>query len=244
MPYRSPYNCTVRAIADYNNSHYLGTYSTGMVLRNDGGDSWKLVNQPGFGGGNIVTSLLPVGDYLFCGTQNLVGGCEVWRYDGDLWVPLGTDGFGDAENKAVDAMASDGIALFAGTNKPNAGNCEVWKTPLTDPRTGLVPFLKGDAVTYDGKAVLWGHAGVTSPDAQVKLIEGYTEVASTAPNAYGNFRFDLSGLSLGKHTYYTHVDMLGSSGANSNGVTVVYDKESPRLENLLFLGKKDRKSVV
>ena len=227
-----PDNYTVRAMAVYNNTLYLGTYSTGMVLRYDGGDSWKLVNQPGFGGGNIITSLYPVGDYLFCGTQNLAGGCEVWRYDGGTWVPLNSDGFGDPENDVVWSLATDGMALFAGTQNWTTGG-EVWKTPLTDPRTGLVPFLKADTVTYDGKAVLWGHAGVTSPDAQVKLIEGYTEVASTAPNAYGNFRFDLSGLSLGKHTYYAHVDMLGSSGANSNGVIVIRNPDYPRIEQMV-----------
>ncbi len=227
-----PDNYTVRAMAVYNNTLYLGTYSTGMVLRYDGGDSWKLVNQPGFGGGNIVTSLYPVGDYLFCGTQNLAGGCEVWRYDGTTWVPLNYDGFGDPENDVVWSLSTDGMSLFAGTQNWTTGG-EVWKTKIDDPGTGLVPFLKADTVTDRDNVSLWGHAGVTSPDAEVKLLEGGSEVASTAPNAYGNFRFDLTGLSLGTHVYRARVHLLGDSGTYSNEVTVVRNQRLPRINQMV-----------
>lgn len=89
--------------------------------------TWKLKNEPGFSTNNNFDASAAAffRGALYVGTSNGRGG-EVWRRASGAWKRVATGGFGNADNYAVTALASDGSFLYAGTLNWQRG-CEVWR---------------------------------------------------------------------------------------------------------------------
>jgi len=76
-----------------------------------------------------------MGSYLYAGTFNRTTGGEVWRTNnGTAWTQVNPDGFGDADNQAVSAMAVFNDYLYASTYRPpgSPAGAEVWSCQTCD----------------------------------------------------------------------------------------------------------------
>jgi hypothetical protein len=107
--------------------------------------SWAQSNVDGFGSATN-TRIWAMAEYkgcLYAGTRR-VGGCQVWRYDGNTWGQANTNGFGDANNGAVFSLAVFGGYLYAGTE--NINGAELWRTAAT----GGLPYADWQKVNADG----------------------------------------------------------------------------------------------
>ncbi len=114
--------------AEYEGELYTGVaHGDGAQVRVLRGDSWQVVNKPGFGDpdNDIILSLEVYGGRLYAGTFNFSSGCEIWSYNGTKWRqevgqdPAGTpgtgNGFGNAGNRAAASMEVHGSKLYVGT---------------------------------------------------------------------------------------------------------------------------------
>jgi hypothetical protein len=132
-------NSGIQSAAVYNNYLYAGTgnHNTGgEVWRTSDGTSWIQVNTDGFGDQyNYRIVLKPFNEYLYAGTYNYWDsdnpGCELWRCqvcDGSDWsqVPI-AKGFGDTENRWIQAMTVYENMLYAFTMNSSTG-VEVWRS--------------------------------------------------------------------------------------------------------------------
>mgnify|MGYP000719449514 CR=1 FL=1 len=120
-------NESITSLAVYGGRLYAGTYhgagggcevwrtsATGGPPYTD----WAQVNSDGFGdpGNRGALSMIPFGDLLMVGTENVATGCEVWAYDGSTWREAASGGFGDGHNEAATCMLAHGNRLFVGTH--------------------------------------------------------------------------------------------------------------------------------
>lgn len=130
-----PVNGSFEQFAVFENSLYASTWSFtnahgSEIWRSASGNTgeWQRVVSNGFGDvANGVTSMEVFNGYLYAGTQNwdpVAGGStggQVWRTnDGTTWLPVNTDGFGDADNYDVGSLAAFGGYLYAGTTNYSA----------------------------------------------------------------------------------------------------------------------------
>ena len=116
---------------------------------------WVQVNTDGFGAATtrMSVSLTVKGSYLFAGTGGTptAGIAQLWRTAGaggppyTDWVKVAPDGFGDAENRIIFDIISDGSYIYAGTMNSVTG-CEVWRSACS----GGPPFTDWTQVNNDG----------------------------------------------------------------------------------------------
>jgi hypothetical protein len=153
---------------------YVGTFNAnyrwfsvlGMgcqLWRSDDGTLWEKVPLPngttgeydnGFGKGDNygIRTMVTYQDKLYVGTATNViedSGCEIWRYDGELWEPMISDvvpgvnpgdqrssGFGSSLNKYIWSMiVTSNDELWVGTAngkfvnfiEPETEGCEIWR---------------------------------------------------------------------------------------------------------------------
>ena len=134
-------NMDVMAMALYGLDLYLTTrnFVGGCEVWRYDGTNWTPVvgggsSMPaGFGipGNQEIDALAAYGPYLYAGTTNPSLACAVWRYDGNVWVPMVGGGaavgpgFANPNNKGAVSMSVYLGTLFVGTAN-NATGCEVW----------------------------------------------------------------------------------------------------------------------
>ncbi len=125
---------------------YAGTFSWSALLPYIPRDKWP----------DALKNLLDVDrtDFLV----NRVGGCDLWRSrDGNTWIPVTQNGFGNIYNWGVRTMASSPRGLFVGVANPFGqyvvvprngtwnyepnprGGCEIWLgSPEAPPPSNLI----------------------------------------------------------------------------------------------------------
>jgi hypothetical protein len=127
-------NFCVIAFESFGEYLYAGTYNTTSgteVWRSNDGTSWHQVNADGFGDAdNQSVALEPFDGYLYAGTR-ADAGTELWRCqqcDGSDWKQVSVnEDFGDADNRAIGALATFADALYAFTDNRATG-MEAWRT--------------------------------------------------------------------------------------------------------------------
>ena len=118
--------CEADGFVEYQGAIYTGVSNatTGCeVWRYDDTNGWLRVDPVVGGQGGFHESwkqpdargMAVCGAYLFVGTKNSVTGCEVWRYDGNFWFPVGDKGFGGGRDEEVTGLHCLGSTLFAAT---------------------------------------------------------------------------------------------------------------------------------
>jgi len=139
----------------YNNSLYVGTNNQQKIFGHNGcqlyktsdGENWSKVQLPGGDGfgeqtNNGISSMEVYDGWLYVGTAILKHdhGFEIWKYNGDIWIPvigddvLGVkkwafwdsrnDGFGDNNNFYAYCMLNCSDKLWVGT--VNTKGCELY----------------------------------------------------------------------------------------------------------------------
>jgi len=130
-----PYNVAIASLESSGGYLFAGTSQPNFVLGNGcevwrwDGQSWILVNVPGFGSSQSTTAvrLAEHQGELYVGVDHQSSGAKVFRYLGPMsWLVETDDGFGDPGNLAIVSLASFGSSLYAGTLNQAAG-CEVWR---------------------------------------------------------------------------------------------------------------------
>jgi hypothetical protein len=133
-------NVAVVSLASFGSRLYAGTYRESIYL-NQPGELWwtdDLVNwnsdvAPGFGDPyNVaVVALEPFEGYLFAGTSQpsfLFGnGCEVWRWDGQSWIPVNDPGFGSSYSTSALRLAEHLGELYVGVDDQDSGGAKVFR---------------------------------------------------------------------------------------------------------------------
>lgn len=107
----------------------VGTENAGgaQIWRYDGGTAWtRVLEKNGFGNpDNSAIACLYYNyfdDHYYAGTTNEATGGEIWRSaDRTSWVRWNTDGFGDAGNRTIEAIAYFADHLLATTTHPDGG---------------------------------------------------------------------------------------------------------------------------
>ncbi|MBD3330510.1 DUF11 domain-containing protein [Candidatus Peregrinibacteria bacterium] len=101
-----------------------------IIPINTDGD-WIQVSQNGFdeiGKNEEIVSSIVYNGKLILGTHDNSPGAEVWQYDGTTWTQINTNGFGDANNIWISALAIYNGELYAGTyDDPLTTGGEVWR---------------------------------------------------------------------------------------------------------------------
>jgi C1A family cysteine protease len=126
------------ALGAFDGAVYVGTLNYGgtEVYRRSSG-SWEQVANDGFGDGTnvAVDGFAEFDGTLYTGTWNDGGdGGQIWRSptgNSGSWEPVVENGFGDAANAEVMALASFGGYLYAGTfsGDPGVHGAEIWRSP-------------------------------------------------------------------------------------------------------------------
>lgn len=173
-------NRQCRILAEYGGALYAGTYNNqggGQVWRYDGPTSndWTQVAVGGFGEGpdNLdVRSLCSFSGKLFAGTANTATGCQIWEYNGVVWIR--NDPGASLYFDAARVMITVGSTLFLGTGNAlgDGGNdpgAQVWQysdstgweqinqNGFDDPHNMAAQFLiHHEGYLYAGVSNSWG----------------------------------------------------------------------------------------
>jgi hypothetical protein len=130
-----PYNVGIVSLLSFDGSLFAGTSQLNFYLGNGcevwrwDGQSWIMVNVPGFGSSQSTTAvrLAEHQGELYVGVDHQSSGAKVFRYLGPMsWLVETDDGFGDSSNVLIGSLASFGGSLYAGTVNQSEG-CEVWR---------------------------------------------------------------------------------------------------------------------
>ncbi len=146
-------NSAVSSLALYDDGGgtdlYAGTFNPSgcQLWRFDGPDpgDWTRVSS----GADIetpanrsISSMIvePGSNLIHVGTYSVMGGCEIWTFDGAAWTQLVgsrpgallAPGFGNPENRRASSVCLAGGALYWGTHNWSTG-CEAWR--FTPPGT-------------------------------------------------------------------------------------------------------------
>jgi hypothetical protein len=127
-------NVAVTSLAGYGSRFYAGTYRE-SVLYNQPGElwwtddflTWHSAAAAGFGDSyNVaIVSLKELGGYLFAGTSQLNfllgNGCEVWRWDGQIWILVNVPGFGSSETTTALRLEEFLGELYVGVDNQLSG---------------------------------------------------------------------------------------------------------------------------
>lgn len=155
-------NTALSALDVFKGQMYVGAWN-GQIWRTADGRVWNPFH-PAWSTTPSVQDMQPFGAHLYVGVYTENGG-QIWRTDGASWTPVISDGFGDANNLAVNAFAEFSHALYAATSNWTTG-VEIWRSPTGNP---------GDWVQVNADA--FGLApSVTSLDVVMEVYNGYLYV--------------------------------------------------------------------
>jgi hypothetical protein len=139
-------NYAIGALDVFNGRMYAGTWnqSGAQVWRSADGANWSTFN-PGWSASQVAAyDTLVFGPHLYLATADAGGsGGEIWRTDGSTWTRVVADGFGDADNAKVSALAACGPDIFAATGNLATG-AQIWRSATGDSgswKRVLVPGL-------------------------------------------------------------------------------------------------------
>ncbi len=130
-----PANHAVASLTGFKGYLYAGIFNEDelQVWRSpDGVTDWAVVLQDGMAdpGTKWISGLAVYHDQLYLVVQNDANGMETWRTsDGVIWEPVGSPGFGDANNGTTyweNSILVYEDSLFLGTNNNITGG-EVWR---------------------------------------------------------------------------------------------------------------------
>ena len=115
-------------------------------------ETWAQINTDGFGDADntaILSLALSALDNIFViGTENQVSGGQIWRFDsGTTWTKvLDNDGFGDADNSAINTLYYNYFDdnYYAGTTNAVTGG-EIWRSSDRTAWEQVNPDGFGDA---------------------------------------------------------------------------------------------------
>lgn len=152
----NPANIGIAHLQQFKGQMYAGTTSDeqngGEVWRSANGKSWKQVVAAGFGDPTNaeVTRFIEFRNAIYAVTRSLSDqhGAEVWRSaTGDTgdWERVVTNGFDDAQNQVVSALAVFNKVLFAGATNPASG-LQVWRSVNGKDWTAVLPGESGAVV--------------------------------------------------------------------------------------------------
>ena len=165
-------NAGIYTIDYYNGGIFVGVNNptTGCeVFRSLDGLSYTQVNNDGFDGdtnNTLIHSMLADHDlgFLFAGTWNSATGCEVWTSsNGTTWTQSNADGFGNALNYEVPAMADNDGYIYAGVYNP-VGGCSLWRTDDGTSWTAVV-----------GPGALHGQGFGDAANGGIRMLVGYND---------------------------------------------------------------------
>jgi hypothetical protein len=243
-------NNTAYSMAVYNDLLYVGTFNsiTGCEVFSYDGTNWtQEVGQgaagtptgPGFGDGTscFTAAYMTVFDnMLYVGAGwGAAPVAKVWAFDGTNWTQANTDGFGDANNRAVRSFATYGGNLYAGTfNQVNG--CQVFRYDGPGPANWTQVSTNGFGNTnnIDARSVqewngmLYVGTAVATPPAQVWAYDGTTwnDVSPTFPDAANTW--SVRSMAIYKGDLY-----FGTGVAFGAGTTVWrYDGGAPEQVNM------------
>ena len=136
-------NGEVFRLTTFNSRLYASTWSYttthgAEIYRSSTGNSgdWACVANNGLNNdthNEVVLSFETVNSYLYAGTRNGTTGGEVWRtINGTNWSQVNTDGFGDANNTSVAALAAFNGYLYASTYHASGAGAQIWRCQVCD----------------------------------------------------------------------------------------------------------------
>ena len=130
----SPANVAVASLAGFGSRFYAGTFKESTLYAEPGElwwtedfVTWHSDVAAGFGDPyNVaVVALEPFGGYLFAGTSQLNfifgNGCEIWRWDGGMWVLVNVPGFGSSQTTTAVRLADHLGELYVGVDHQSSG---------------------------------------------------------------------------------------------------------------------------
>jgi len=225
-------NSEVYRFAIFNNQIYASTWSNtnthgGEIWRSSTGNTgdWTRVASNGFGDSKNVAAMSfeTFSGYSYAGTYNWNSatqtstGGEVWRSnDGTTWNQVNADGFGDANNHGVPALAAFNGYLYASTIHLSGAGSQIWRCQVCDGSD-------------------W-----------VKVVDnGFGNTRTTGMNALEVFNNQLyfvvgnstTGMEVWRSTNGTNWEQVGFAGfGNSNNYAPYWDNAVTVFNNTVYIG--------
>jgi len=175
------------ALATFDSALYVGTgnYDSGTDVYRFSSGSWEQVVSGGFGDSTnvAVDRFAEFNGYLYAGTWNDNGsgsnGGQIWRTptgNNGSWSRVVNNGFGDATNSEVMALAPFNGYLYAGTWSMDTGvhGAEIWRSNTGD--SGSWTQVVSDATFGDSNNV-----AIMS----FEVYNGYLYAATANPDSGG-----------------------------------------------------------
>lgn len=133
----------------------VGNDSGAQMYRSSDGTIWNSITTNGFGNtNNVYFGDMEFGSYLYVSTikSSASGeGAEIWRSssgDSGSFTQVNTDGFGDSQNRGIEAMVIFGDYLYAGTCYNSTTGAEVWRSSDGSTWTQVNSDGFGSAANY------------------------------------------------------------------------------------------------
>ncbi|MBU1167753.1 chitobiase/beta-hexosaminidase C-terminal domain-containing protein, partial [Patescibacteria group bacterium] len=225
-----------------------------QMFRSSDGTTWNQVAAGTWDANNDYSNaMLEFNGYLYAGTYNLLTGAELWRtQNGTVWAQVNTDGFGDAAQVDIPALAEYKSYLYVGTER--TGGAELWRTLTGDNQASFAKVIsdgnplgggavvgryifqdllvRNDLLLLSAKYVFQGEDFYSTNDGTTYTLqntEGFGDSNNQDVNSSINYR---------------NISLLALQPSVAGGARINYPSFAPTVSNVTAVQRTDGSGIV